>query len=107
MHNGYFKTLKQVVHFYNTATDFCQIGVPDPTPNTTPCKTHCEALGLVDATAEEAISNYCWPKDEFGPRVEDPDGTPVPGIVGNLNLTASQEDQLVEYMRALDDGFKP
>jgi cytochrome c peroxidase len=96
MHNGYFKTLKQVVHFYNTATAKPACGSEHPADPT------IDEIWIKDSNPNDGVDNGhvdCWPKDEF-------EGTPVPGIVGNLGLSSEQEDQLVEYMKALSDGFK-
>ncbi|MDX2504946.1 MAG: cytochrome c peroxidase, partial [Gammaproteobacteria bacterium] len=48
MHTGYFKSLKSVVHFYNTRDT----------------KPSCESLGIDDATEETALANNCWPEPE-------------------------------------------
>jgi cytochrome c peroxidase len=83
-HNGYLKSLEQVVHFYNTSQ----------------AKQDCADLGLVDATAQEAIANDCWPSGEFAPQVP-------PFIVGNLGLTPDEEEALVAYIEALADVHTP
>jgi cytochrome c peroxidase len=76
MHNGYFKSLKEVVHFYNTRDILprCQEGAPG-----------------------EKVS--CWPAPEVQQNVDK--------TIGNLGLTSDQEDQLVAFLRALTDGYKP
>ena len=76
MHNGYFKSLKEVVHFYNTRDTLrrCQQG--DPGEKTT-----------------------CWPSPEIPQNMN--------RTIGNLGLTNVQEDQLVEFLKALTDGYKP
>lgn len=75
MHNGYFKTLEQVVHFYNTA--------------------NLKPLCLVtNASAAEAIANDCWPAAEF---------PGASGLVGDLGLSAEEEAALVAYLRTLSD----
>lgn len=80
-HNGYFKSLKSLVHFYNTRDT----------------KDDCEARwGIVDATEEEALANDCWPRPEFP-------ATAAFGVVGNLGLTPEQEDAIVAYLEALSD----
>jgi cytochrome c peroxidase len=83
MHNGYFKTLKQVVHFYNTRD----------------VKPRCEDLGIVDATVDDAMANDCWPKPEVEANVV---GMP---LMGNLELTDQEEDDLVALMKAMSDGY--
>ena len=78
MHNGYFKTLEQVVHFYNTQAQ----------------KPVCPASGF---SAEQAIANNCWPAPET------PSTLPLTGLVGDLGLTAQQEAALVAYLKTLTD----
>ena len=84
-HNGYFKSLKQIVHFYNTRD------VLDK----------CEAKGIVNATAAEATApkNNCWPEPEFS--------NPVKGIVGELGLSSAEEDAIVAYLGTLSDEHTP
>jgi cytochrome c peroxidase len=82
MHNGYFKTLKQVVHFYNTRD----------------VKDRCEDLGIYDATVDVAMANDCWP----APEVEANLNT---DLMGNLGLTDQEEDDLVALMKAMSDGY--
>jgi cytochrome c peroxidase len=82
MHNGYFKTLKQVVHFYNTRD----------------VKDRCEDLGIYDATVDVAMANDCWP----APEVEANLNTT---LLGNLGMTEAEEDALVALMKAMSDGY--
>ncbi len=82
MHNGYFKTLKQVVHFYNTRD----------------VKVRCETLGIYDATADLAMANDCWPAPEV------PDNLNTTQM-GNLGLSDAEEDALVALMKAMSDGY--
>jgi cytochrome c peroxidase len=101
MHNGYFKSLAQIVHYYNTRFD--GTGAPTDFNPLVNSKTVCEAIGLHDATAAEAIANHCWPEPEFP-------GTASPtlaGFLGNLGLTALQEEDLVAYLQALSDANTP
>ncbi|MGR5063176.1 cytochrome-c peroxidase [Photobacterium sp. DNB22_13_2] len=81
-HNGYFKTLEQLVHFYNTSL----------------AKDRCEDIGVFDANVEEAIANNCWPKPE-----KDVNNLPPSNIVGDLKLSAEDEADLVAYMKTLSD----
>ncbi len=81
-HNGWFKSLKSLVHFYNTRD---ALG-PD-------CETR---WGIVDATEGEALANNCWPKPEF------PD-TAAAFVVGNLGLSSAEEDAIVAYLATLSD----
>ena len=78
MHNGYFKTLKQVVHFYNTRD----------------IKPRCPG----DYNVYEAIAANCWPAPEVAENVNKDE-------LGNLGLTEEEEDALVAFMQAMSDGF--
>jgi len=80
-HNGYIKSLKQLVHFYNTRDKF-------PFPVTS---GHCPA-----GTTEKVD---CWPMPEVPNNID--------MTVGNLGLTDQEENQLVIIMQALNDGFDP
>ncbi|WP_170833098.1 cytochrome-c peroxidase [Microbulbifer marinus] len=82
-HNGYFKSVETIVHFYNTRD----------------AKVRCETipeLEGVELTAEVALANDCWPAPEF------PD-TAAPFIIGNLGLTQEEEAALVAYIKTLED----
>jgi len=80
-HNGYAKSLKQLVHFYDTRDAF-----PLPTPVTS---GHCPA-----GTTEKVD---CWPQPEV------PDNVDM--TVGNLGLTDQEENQVVAFLQTLSDGF--
>ncbi len=82
MHNGYFKSLKSVVHFYNTRD----------------VKPSCESLSIFDATEEVALANDCWPEPEVAENVNTDE-------LGNLGLTEAEEDALVTWMKAMSDGY--
>jgi cytochrome c peroxidase len=77
MHNGYFKSLKEVVHFYNTR---------DVLPK---CKP---------GDSGEKIT--CWPEPE------DPANLNKRQL-GNLKLTDQEEAALVAFLKTLTDGYKP
>lgn len=78
MHNGVFKSLEQVVHFYNTR---------DVLPR-------CE-----DAT-DPGFGVSCWPAPEV------PETMNVDEL-GDLGLTAEEEAAIVAFLRTLSDGFVP
>jgi cytochrome c peroxidase len=84
MHNGYFKDLWQVVHFYNTRD----------------AKPRCESLvpPISDATVEVALANGCWPAPEVADNVNVDE-------LGDLGLTKEEEDALVAFMMAMSDGY--
>jgi cytochrome c peroxidase len=102
MHHGYFKSIDQVVHFYNTRFDGTPLDTVDPNPAGVPQKSVCEDIGLPQATAAEAIASDCWPVSEFPEN-----DAAISGLVGNLGLTKAQEVALVAYIRSLDDTRTP
>jgi cytochrome c peroxidase len=77
MHNGYLKSLKEVVHFYNTRDVLprCQAGDPG-----------------------EKVS--CWPAPEHPETMNHKQ-------LGNLGLTSKQEVQIVAFLKTLTDGYTP
>ncbi|WP_417809324.1 cytochrome-c peroxidase [Thioclava sp.] len=77
MHNGYFKTLEGVVHFYNTR---------DILP---PCEDEW-------ASEAEALEKGCWPIAEIPATVNHDE-------LGNLKLTDTEEHQIVAFMNTLND----
>ena len=78
-HNGYFKSLKSIVHFYNTRD----------------VKPTCDDLFTSDA---DAMDQGCWPEPEVEENVND-------GELGNLKLTDAQEDAIVAFLKTLSDGY--
>jgi cytochrome c peroxidase len=78
-HNGYIKSLKQLVHFYNTRDLFAY-------PVTS---GHCPA-----GTTEKVD---CWPMPEVKNNIDT--------TTGNLGLTDQEENQIVVFLQALTDGF--
>jgi cytochrome c peroxidase len=82
-HNGYIKSLKQLVHFYNTR-DVAGIGMRDTTSG------HCPA-GTIERVT-------CWPRPEVP-------GSTVDMTTGNLGLTDREEDLIVIFLQTLTDGF--
>jgi cytochrome c peroxidase len=74
MHNGYFKSLKEVVHFYNTRDVLPQCKAGDPGEKLT-----------------------CWPPPENSANVNRKQ-------LGNLGLTDEEEDALVAFLKTLTDG---
>ena len=81
-HNGYFKSLKGIVHFYNTRD----------------VKPSCESMSIFDATEAVALANDCWPDPEVADNVNTDE-------LGNLGLTDEEEDALVAFMQAMSDGY--
>jgi cytochrome c peroxidase len=89
-HNGYIKSLKQVVHFYNTRDS-----IQNPNGNTTyafPVTSgHCPA-GTVERVT-------CWPQPEVLQNID--------MTTGALGLTDQEENQIVAFLMTLTDGFNP
>jgi cytochrome c peroxidase len=86
MHNGYLKSLKAVVHFYNTR-DTLNGGVHLPAGTTT----------YNGQPVKEGI-DY-WPPPEVDVNVDE--------TIGHLGLTDAEENQIVAFLKALSDGFVP
>jgi hypothetical protein len=80
-HNGYIKSLKQLVHFYNTR-DVMSFKFKVTSG-------HCPA------GKTEKVD--CWPEPEVRNNLD--------MTVGNLGLTDHEEDLIVIFMQTLTDGF--
>jgi cytochrome c peroxidase len=78
-HNGYIKSLKQLVHFYNTR-DVYPFDVES---------------GNCPAGTTEKVN--CWPSPEV-PQNQDM-------TIGKLGLTSNEENQLVRFLQTLTDGY--
>ena len=78
-HNGYAKSLKQLVHFYNTRDVF-------PFNVTS---------GNCPAGTTEKVN--CWPMPEVPNNLD--------MTVGNLGLTDQEENLIVIFLQTLTDGF--
>lgn len=79
-HNGYFKTLEGIVHFYNTR---------DVLPA-------CPG----DYTEAEALAANCWPAPEVPENVNTAE-------LGNLGLSPAEEAAIVAFLKTLSDGYIP
>jgi len=81
MHNGYFKTLKGLVHFYNTRDT----------------KPACANPFTKEA---DALAQNCWPEPQVRANVNTSE-------LGDLGLTDAEENAIVKFMQTLSDGFEP
>jgi cytochrome c peroxidase len=72
-HNGYFKSLKEIVHFYNTRDTLPRCADDDPREGTA-----------------------CWPAPESTSNMNT-------RFVGNLGLTDAEEDAIVSFLKTLTD----
>lgn len=79
-HNGYFKTLEGIVHFYNTRD----------------VKPVCPG----PYTEAQALAANCWPPPEVSENVNHVE-------LGNLHLTPDQEAAIVAFLKTLSDGHSP
>ena len=77
MHNGYLKSLKEVVHFYNTRDVLPRCKGPD----------------------DPGQKVSCWPAPEVPANVDQ--------TVGRLGLTDTEENQIVAFLKTLTDGYVP
>ena len=79
-HNGYFKGLEGIVHFYNTRD----------------VKPVCPG----DYTEAQALAADCWPVPEVAENVNTAE-------LGDLGLTPAQEAAIVAFLKTLSDGYVP
>lgn len=79
-HNGYFKSLEGIVHFYNTRD----------------VKSRCPG----PYTEAEALAADCWPAPEVAENVNTNE-------LGDLGLTPEEEAAVVAFLKTLSDGFMP
>ncbi len=75
MHDGFFKSLKEVVHFYNTR---------DVLPR---CKT----------PLDPQAGTGCWPAPEVSANEDK--------TIGNLGLSDHEENLIVAFLKTLTDGY--
>jgi cytochrome c peroxidase len=78
MHNGYFKSLSGLVHFYNTRD----------------VKPVCRER----LSEREARARNCWPAPEVAVNVNTEE-------LGNLGLSQSEERAIVAFLGTLSDGY--
>jgi len=79
-HNGYFKSLEAIVHFYNTRD----------------VKPVCPGA----FTEAEALAANCWPPPEVSENLNTEE-------LGNLGLTSEEEAAIVAFLKTLSDGYQP
>ncbi|WP_305909622.1 hypothetical protein Q9L42_004495 [Methylomarinum sp. Ch1-1] len=75
-HNGVFKTLEEIVHFYNTR----------------------DVLGFVSDINDPQFAKNGWPAPEIEQNVNIDE-------LGNLMLSAEEEAALVAFLKTLTDGY--
>jgi len=77
-HNGYFKSLEDITHFYNTR----------------------DVLPSCEDVADPQPGVNCWPKPEVSVNVNVDE-------LGDLKLTPEEEAAIVAFMKTLSDGYVP
>jgi cytochrome c peroxidase len=79
-HNGYFKSLWGIIHFYNTR----------------------DVLSTCPGayTEAQALAENCWPAPEVTENVNTAE-------LGNLGLSYEEEQALVAFLKTLSDGYIP
>lgn len=75
-HNGVFKSLKQIVHFYNTR----------------------DVLPTCADNFIGSLGEICWPAAELPVNINTQ-------FLGDLGLTDAEEDNIVAFLATLSDGF--
>ena len=78
-HNGYIKSLKQLVHFYNTRDKY---------------RFAVESGNCPAGTVEKVT---CWPDPEVPQNLD--------MTIGDLGLTDTEENQIVAFLQTLSDGY--
>jgi cytochrome c peroxidase len=79
-HNGYIKSLKQLVHFYNTRDVYRNSAVES---------------GDCPAGTTERVN--CWPAAEVSVNQD--------MTIGHLGLTDTEENEIVAFLQTLSDGY--
>lgn len=126
-HNGYFKSLKSIVHFYNTRDlkPTCRdpLGRPERfVPDEIAIARGCWPLAEVQSTNifqcnrsadckveiegktdDEVFANYCAQALFNFDGADGGTDFDSPRNIGNLCLTEAEEDAIVAYMKALSD----
>jgi cytochrome c peroxidase len=80
-HNGYIKSLKQLVHFYNTRDE--------------PAFAYPVTSGHCPPGTVERVT--CWPMPEVRNNID--------MTTGKLGLTDEEENQIVAFLQTLSDGY--
>jgi cytochrome c peroxidase len=78
MHNGVLKSLRDVVHFYNTR----------------------DTLPACDKLQAPRPAENCWPQPEVAENMNRDE-------LGKLGLTEEEEAAIVAFMQTLSDGWRP
>jgi cytochrome c peroxidase len=76
-HNGYFKSLKGIVHFYNTR----------------------DVLGRCAKVTDPKPGANCWPEPEVSSNLNKDE-------MGDLGLTEEEENAIVAFLKTLSDGYE-
>jgi cytochrome c peroxidase len=80
-HNGYFKTLRGVVDFYNSRDN----------------KPRCKNAFTPE---DQALREGCWPAPEVAANLNRDE-------LGRLGLSNQDVNDIVAFLQTLTDGYKP
>lgn len=116
MHNGVFKSLEEVVHFYNkrnvatnaagAETNFdLYIGPPDGFTRIFPPPEVIDNVQNVSGLSPAQAADFPEPPEYQDDLGDDGPEIVYNGQVGNLQLSASEEADLVNFLKALTDGY--
>ncbi len=100
-HNGWFKSMESIVHFYNTGLIG---GVTADSFGIERCPDGIE-------TEKDALANNCWPAPAYANPLQP--GSPTFGAVlgggrfGDLELTLEEEAAIVAYLKTFTDEYTP
>jgi cytochrome c peroxidase len=103
MHNGVFKSLDQVVHFYNTRNLTTQGEVIDYTLDNPYEGLHGQPLW--DPPEYPNLDTLLNPNGGLGTDPGDGPGGESGAQLGNLGLTLDEEHDIVAFIKTLSDGF--
>ncbi len=78
-HNGFFKTLKGVIEFYNERDK----------------KSFCKNTQLIE---KQVLHKNCWPLPEVAENINQDE-------LGDLELTEQEIDDLINFLNTLTDGY--
>lgn len=107
-HNGWFKSIESLVHFYNTAF-LGNAALPYEA-------TTAYAYGVTRCpegieTERDALANNCWPAPAYSNPSQP--GSPTAGAIlggarfGDLQLTLEEEAAIVAYIKTFTDEHTP
>lgn len=104
-HNGVFKSLKEVVHFYNTRNlttfpgEVIDFTKPDPYAGLIGTPLWAKPEIMDPDTLNNPLGNAGGEDEGQG------QGSMFEAEIGNLNMTEAHEDAIVAFLQTLSDGY--